>query len=112
MAKKTKSVKPMKKSDADLFKFIEGSIADAKYIFTKHAKLRSSERKILETTVLDILENKSGRKRRRNKKKDKFEMNALDWSYCIEGEDVNADKIRVIITFEKDLMPIITVMWV
>jgi hypothetical protein len=73
---------------------------------------RVGERAILEITVLDILEGRSLSKRRRNKRKDKFEEGAYDWSYCIEGEDRNNKKIRIIVTFEDNLMPIITVMWI
>jgi hypothetical protein len=113
VAKSTKkAVKPTKKSDLALFKLIEDSIELGNYVFTKHAMDRVGERAILEITVLDILEGRSLSKRRRNKRKDKFEEGAYDWSYCIEGEDRNNKKIRIIVTFEDNLMPIITVMWI
>ena len=107
-----RAVKPKKKSDAVLLSLIKNCIAEGNYVFTKHAKERSGQRAILEITVLDILEGKAGSKRRRNKSKDTYESGALDWSYCIEGADVNQKKIRIIVTFEDKLMPIITVMWI
>lgn len=113
MSKKAKkAVGPSKKSDTELFKLIEDAIAQSNYVFTKHAVQRAQERRILEITVLDILEGKAKCKRRRNKRKDKFEGSAQDWNYCIEGVDVNQKRIRIIVTFEKNLMPIITVMWI
>jgi hypothetical protein len=33
-----------------------------------------------------------------------------DWNYCIEGYDVDEQKIRIIISFDANLMLIITVM--
>jgi hypothetical protein len=35
-------------------------------------------------------------------------MQAEDWKYCIEGQDIDRNKLRIIITFTDDLMPIIT----
>jgi hypothetical protein len=109
---KKKAVKPGKKSDSDLFNLIKESIAQGNYVFTKHAIQRSGQRAILEITALDILEGRPGSRRRRNKRKDKCETGALDWNYCIEGVDVNQKMIRVIVTFEENIMPIITVMWI
>ena len=64
--------------------------------------------------MLNILEGKPGYERKRNKKKDSFEAHYLyenleDWRYCIEGTDIDGKKIRIIITFAHNLMPIITV---
>lgn len=107
-----KAVKPIKLNDTDLFSLIGESIAGGNYVFTKHARQRSGQRKILEITVLGILEGKTGRKRRRNKRKDRYEIGAFDWNYCVEGVDLKNERVRIIITFEVNLMPIITVMWI
>lgn len=106
------TVKPLKKNDESLFELITRSISDGSYVFTNHAVKRTEERMILEVTVLDILEGKAGRKRRRNKSRDKYERNAFDWNYCIEGRDFDGRAVRIILTFEGNLMPIITVMWI
>ncbi len=110
MAKK--NAKPGKKSDLKLFELVEKSIKNVEYVFLPHARSRLSGRVILEPVVLDILEGKHGTKRRRNKKKDSFKVGNEDWNYCVEGVDPNNEKIRVIISFDKKTMPIITVMWV
>ncbi len=71
------------------------------------------ERNILEIDVLYLLSGKKGYGRKRNKKKDVYELQSIselaqDWKYCIEGYDVDGNSLRVIITFTNDLMPIIT----
>lgn len=59
--------------------------------------------------VLDILENKKNRNRKRNKRKDTYTSGYQDWNYCIEGNDLDELKIRVIISFDSELMLVITV---
>lgn len=59
--------------------------------------------------VLDILENKERRERKRNKAKDTYTEGYQDWSYCIEGLDLDGDKIRIIFSFNDALMLVITV---
>jgi len=66
------------------------------------------DRHISDLEVLDILENKPGRRRKRNKVKDKFD-GYQDWNYCIEGFNLDNIKIRIIVSFTDDLMAVITV---
>lgn len=107
------SFKPIKKTDKDLFTLIESKIAQKKYIFLKHSQQRMLERNIVELDILNILSGKKGYGRKRNKKKDTYEQHSFseltqDWKYCIEGCDVDGEPLRIIITFNEDLMPIIT----
>ncbi len=104
--------KPTKKTDTELFKLIEVKIAKVEYIFKPHAKQRLKDRTITNLEVLDILEGKVKRNRHRNKKKDKYEKGRQDWNYCIEGQNLDSKKIRIIVSFESNLLPIITVMWI
>lgn len=106
--------KPPKKTDKALFTLIELQIKEENYIFVKHAKVRQQQRNISDLDVLNILEGKPGYGRKRNKGKDSYySQNPLDqpqdWKYCIEGNDIDGKKIRIILTFTDDLMPIITV---
>jgi hypothetical protein len=95
------------------FSIVEKKIKDGKYIFTHHAEKRSSERQILDEEVLNILENKPRYSRRWVKSKDTFESPYYSapstWRYCIEGKTPDDDLIRIIIAFDEELMPIITV---
>lgn len=109
---KAQNNKPDKKSDTKLFELIEKCIKNVEYVFLPHAKERLVGRAILQPVVLDILEGKPNTKRKRNKKKDSFNVGNKDWSYCIEGVDPNNEKIRIILSFDEKKMPIITVMWV
>lgn len=93
---------------------IEQKIKERNYILVKHAKERQQQRNISDLDVLNILEGKSGYERKRNKSKDSYESNYVhkkpqDWKYCIEGKDIDEKKVRIILTFTDDLMPIITV---
>lgn len=106
--------KPSKKTNQELFALIEQKIKERNYIFKKHAKERQQQRNISDLDVLNILEGKSGYERKRNKSKDCYETNYThekpqDWKYCIEGKDIDGRKIRIILTFTDDLIPIITV---
>ena len=104
----SKSTKPAKKSDAMLFDLLVKKIKKWSYVFLKHAKKRLKDRNINDLSVLDILENKPGRRRKRNKSKDKYEVGHQDWNYCIEGYNLDNLKIRIIVSFIDDLMAIIT----
>ncbi|MDR3441744.1 MAG: DUF4258 domain-containing protein [Legionella sp.] len=106
--------KPSKKTDLELFSLIEQKIKERNYIFVKHAKERQQQRNISDLDALNILEGKPCYDRKRNKSKDSYESNCIhekpqDWKYCIEGKNIDGKKIRIILTFTDDLMPIITV---
>lgn len=103
-----------KKTDKQLFELIENKIESGNVLFTSHALKRMKERNITELTIISILAKESGSTRRRNKKKDVLEdisihEPAQDWKYCIEGEFLGSNTIRIIVTFNDDRMPIITV---
>ena len=107
-------LKPSKKADQELFTLIERKIIEKNYIFAKHAKERQQQRNISDLDVLNILKGKTGYERKRNKSKDSYESSYIhnkpqDWKYCIEGKDIDERKVRIILTFTDDLMPIITV---
>ncbi len=103
------TVKPRKKTDKELWKLITQKIENVEYLILKHARERQKQRNITDLDILDILENKKKRHRRRNKKKDQYQENFSDWSYCIEGFDLNGEKIRIAISFDEKMMLIITV---
>ena len=107
--KKTRQKKSHKRTDAELYSLIETKIAHQAYVFLNHAKQRLRDRSIIDIDVLDILEGKKGRNRKRNKSKDKYEPGYDDWNYCIEGSNLDKTKIRVIVSFDDENMLIITV---
>jgi hypothetical protein len=108
----SKTAKSLKKTDKILFSLLDDKIAKGEYVFKPHAKQRQKDRSISDLEVLYILEGKAGCNRHRNKKKDVYKKENIDWNYCIEGKNPDKKEIRVIISFEDDLIPIITVMWI
>src|SRR5689334_8013724 len=106
---KVSNKKPNKKTDAELWALIAKMIPNGNYIFLRHAHNRLKDRNVSDIDVLDILENKLNRKRKRNKSKDVFLPSYSDWNYCIEGNDLDGKKIRTIISFDDELMLVITV---
>jgi hypothetical protein len=98
----------------ELFSLIESKIQAGQYIFSPHATVRGLQRSITEEEVIDMLRGRKGYSRHWNKGKDTYEppwySQESQWRYCIEGSTPDGDKLRVIITFNEGLMPIITVM--
>jgi len=101
--------RPSKKLDREVWSLISEKIVSGDYVFLNHAKKRLKDRNITDVEVLNILESKVGKKRKRNKAKDSFDMNHGNWKYCIEGQNNDEQKIRVIISFDSNYMLIITV---
>lgn len=105
---KKKAERPKKLTDKDFFQKVELAIEETRYLFTKHATERAIERGISPADVLRILKNEKGFGRKRNKEKDKIDDVYNEWNYCVEGKTVD-QKIRIIVSFDEDSMPIITV---
>lgn len=104
--------RPKKKNDYELYDLLLKKIWSNEYIFKTHAKIRQKDRGISDLDILSILEGKLNRGRCRNKGKDKFENCHQDWNYCIEGLNLEKRKIRIIISFNENLLLIITAMWI
>lgn len=107
-----KKIKPNKRADNELNSLLDEMITIGNYVFKKHARQRQADRMITDIEVLDILDGRAGRNRHRNKSKDKFDEGRKDWNYCIEGMNLDGKEIRIIISFEDGVIPIITVMWI
>ena len=101
--------KPIKKNDKELWDLIAEKISNSDYVFALHAKDRQKTRNVTDIDVLDILENKENRKRKRNKRKDIYIKGYQDWNYCIEGLDLDENNIRIIVSFNDELMMVVTV---
>lgn len=69
--------KPKKKTDKELFDLLDTKIANAEYVFKKHARQRQDYRRISDLEVLDILEGKNKRSRHRNKKEGRIGITVL-----------------------------------
>jgi hypothetical protein len=104
-------IKPIKKSDKELYELIKQKIASAEYFITNHAEQRIVERKVSIDVLLRILEGGRQYGCKRNKSKDVYENGHEDWNYCIECLIHDDKKLRSVVSFDDDLMLVITVMW-
>lgn len=97
----------LKKKTEELFKAIEKAINEGNYYFTDHGEMRSITRKnVSDFEVLRILK---GSNKWHEKAKDKYVMGEEDWNYHIRGKNTDGEKIRIAVSFDKNGMPIITV---
>lgn len=103
------SQKVKKKTDRELFGLLTEKISQGAYFFTNHAKKRLVERELLELEILDILIGKVNKKRKRNKRKEKYTIGCEDWNYCVEGMSATENKVRIVFSFSAENMVIITV---
>ena len=101
------SIKPKKKTKQELFKIIENSIDTRNYVFTEHGKLRSEQRKhVNDLQIINILKSKT---KKHEAKRDRYEKGYSDWKYHITGRTVDNEEVRIVLSFNSDLMCIITV---
>lgn len=96
MTKKTKHI--------DILKLIEKAILKGDYIYTGHAEKRLQDREVNRQEVKQVL--KSGF---HEKKKDQYDETFSEWNYSVKGKTVDKRKLRVVISFDKSNMLIITV---
>src|SRR3990167_3951325 len=102
-------MKSKKKTDHELFRLLYEKITQGNYFLTNHAKQRIAERELLELEIINILSGRLSKKRKRNKRKDKYITEYREWNYCIEAIDTNENKIRIIFSFLEENMVVITV---
>ncbi|MBU6382777.1 MAG: DUF4258 domain-containing protein [Verrucomicrobia bacterium] len=88
----------------DVLKIAKACIDNGNYRPTFHAECRQYERDITLIDALHVIET-GYRVPSRDEYKEEFNA----WNYAIEGVTLQDDKTRVIISFDEDLMLIITV---
>lgn len=107
MVKKNEIIKPKKKTSVELFLEIDNSLKSGNYYFTDHGDRRSKTRKTVND--IEIIKILSGSDKWHEAVKDKYEKNRDDWNYHIRGKNTDGDQIRIVVSFDEDGMPIITV---
>jgi hypothetical protein len=78
-------------------------IQTGSYLDTRHATQRQAERQISRPDILHVL--KTGH---HEKKKDQFNEQYKAWNYAVKGRSIDGREIRVIVSFEKNGLLIIT----
>lgn len=107
MVKKSKVLKPYKKTTTELFTEINTALNNGEYYFTDHGDRRSKSRK--KVTDLEVIKILRGTDKWHEGAKDKYERNKRDWNYHIRGKNSDGDHIRIAVSFDEEGMPIITV---
>jgi hypothetical protein len=89
---------------ADILKIAQACIDNGNYRATFHAECRQYERDITLLDALHVIETGY-----RVPSRDEYKEEYRAWNYAIEGVTLQDEKTRVIISFDEDLMLIITV---
>jgi hypothetical protein len=87
----------------DLMNVISDCLVRGAYLDTRHASDRQSERDITREEILQVL-----RHGYHEKRKDRFEERFSAWNYAVRGKTVDRRGLRVIVSFDKAGMMIIT----
>jgi hypothetical protein len=89
---------------APLLEKIREGIDSGRYVHTRHATKRQNERSIIVPDILYVL-----RKGYHEKKKDSWDKRCKTWCYSIRGKTIDGAELRIIVSFDKNGMLIITV---
>lgn len=87
----------------DLMLTIRKCVEEGRYLDTWHAEDRQNERRINRPEILYVLKNGH-----HEKKKDKFDEFYNSWNYAVRGKTVDRRELRVVVSFDKNGMLIIT----
>ncbi len=88
---------------SNLMEVVRRAVESGRYLDTTHAVQRQAERSITRPEILQVLLNGY-----HEKCKDIFDEVYCAWNYAIQGRTIDRRKLRVIISFDKNLMLIIT----
>jgi hypothetical protein len=90
--------------NTNLLELIKKSITSGNYIYTGHAQQRLQEREVTRQEVKQVLKNGF-----HEKKKDTFDEVYNEWNYAIKGKTLDKKNLRIVLSFDKKNMLIITV---
>ena len=88
----------------NLLTVVNQKLKKGQYRYAAHASLRLQERKVTRLEVRQALQNGS-----HEEIKDKFNHDHKLWNYSIRGKTIDGRSLRVIVSFDKKNMLIITV---
>lgn len=88
---------------ARLMEKIREHLDAGRFLDTRHAYERQSERAITRPEVLYVL-----RRGYHEKRKDKFEAHYQTWNYAVRGKTIDKRELRIIVSLDERNMLIIT----
>ena len=86
----------------DVLKLVKECIENGRYLDTRHATDRQSERSINRLEVIYVLKNGHHEKR-----KDKFEDRFNVWNYAIRGKTLDKRDLRIVVSFDENVQLLI-----
>ena len=86
-----------------LLSVVRRCLDQGRYLDTRHAFQRQAQRDITRAEVIHVLRNGFHEKR-----KDKFDGTFRCWNYAIRGKTIDKKELRIIVSFDKSNMLIIT----
>lgn len=87
----------------NLLEVVRKCIDEGRYLDTRHAFQRQAERGITRIEILNVL-----RAGFREAKKDKYDETYKAWNYAIRGKTMDDRSLRIIVSYDKNNMLIIT----
>lgn len=87
----------------NLIERVKAAVESGNYLDTFHSKLRQGHRSITRPEIIFVLKNGFHEKR-----KDKFDHAFKEWNYAVRGKTIESKDLRVIVSFDKSNMLIIT----
>lgn len=99
---KKKLSRPAK--DQNVLEKIRDKASRGEYIPVDHAKLRLEQREVSDPELRYVLTTGY-----REVKKDVYKLEYRTWNYAMRGKTVDDRRLRVVVTFDKDDLLIITV---
>ncbi len=87
----------------NLLEVVQSCLDQGRYLDTRHVTERQLERSITRMEILHVL-----RTGFHEKKKDQFDEEYSSWNYAIRGKTVDKKELRIIVSFDKNNMLIIT----
>ncbi len=100
----TRSPKKVLPKEARLIEKIKACLSSGEFLDSYHAKLRQGEREVLRREIIFVLNHGYHEKAR-----DKFDEHHATWNYSMRGKTIDGKDLRVVISFDKETMLIITV---
>ena len=86
-----------------LMQVIREHVEDGRYLDTRHVLDRQSERKIFRPEILYVL-----RHGYHEKRQDRYAKEFQAWNYSVRGKTIDKRDLRVIVSFEKSQLVMIT----
>lgn len=99
---KKKSSRPVK--NAKVLEKIRDKASRGDYIPVEHAKQRLEQREVTDPEMRYVLTTGY-----REPRKDEFKEEHQSWNYAMRGKTVDDRKLRVVVSFDKDDLLIVTV---